>query len=294
MQYVTLGRSGLSVSRVCLGMMTYGSPSWRPWVLDEDHAPPFVRRALEAGINFFDTADMYSNGRSEEILGRTLREFATRDQVVVATKVFFPMGDGPNDRGLSRKHILQGIDASLKRLQMDYVDLYQIHRFDPETPLEETLEALDSVVRAGKARYIGASSMYAWQLMKALALQDRNGWHRFVSLQNHYNLCYREGGTSQLSDTSLLVCSKSTGRPQHCHTTLRERRRDHIPIDWHRASPLEDPYSQTTRRRHHRAAGHRRSCSPRRVRYMPSPRTRSRKNCYKTPPQPPCIRGPVR
>ena len=192
MQYVTLGRSGLKVSRVCLGMMTYGSPEWRPWVLSEDQAPPFVRRALEAGVNFFDTADMYSNGRSEEILGRTLRQFATRDQVVVATKVFFPMGDGPNDRGLSRKHILQGLDASLQRLQMDYVDLYQIHRFDPETPLEETLEALDSVVRAGKVRYLGASSMYAWQLMKALALQDRNGWHRFVSLQNHYNLCYRE------------------------------------------------------------------------------------------------------
>ena len=192
MQYVNLGRTGLKVSRICLGMMTYGSRSWRPWVLEEDQAAPFVRRALEAGVNFFDTADMYSGGRSEEILGRTLREFTSRDQVVVATKVFFPMGDDPNDRGLSRRHILQGIDASLKRLQMDYVDLYQIHRFDPDTPLEETLEALDSVVRTGKARYVGASSMYAWQFMKALALQDHHGWHRFVSMQNHYNLCYRE------------------------------------------------------------------------------------------------------
>ncbi len=192
MQYANLGRSGLKVSRVCLGMMTYGSSTWRPWILDEDAARPFVRQALDGGINFFDTADMYSVGRSEEILGRALREFAQRDQVVVATKVFFPMGDGPNDRGLSRKHILDGIDASLRRLGMDYVDLYQIHRFDPETPLEETLEALNAVVRAGKVRYLGASSMYAWQFMKALALQERHGWHRFVSMQNHYNLAYRE------------------------------------------------------------------------------------------------------
>jgi aryl-alcohol dehydrogenase (NADP+) len=192
MQYVNLGRTGLKVSRICLGTMTYGSPSWRPWVLDEEASLPFLRRALDAGINFFDTADMYSSGRSEEILGRALHDAGARDQAVVATKVFFPMGDGPNDRGLSRRHILQGIDASLKRLRMDYVDLYQIHRFDPDTPLEETLETLDGVVRSGKARYIGASSMYAWQLMKALALQDRNGWHRFATMQNHYNLCYRE------------------------------------------------------------------------------------------------------
>ncbi len=192
MQYTNLGRSGLKVSRVCLGMMSYGSSSWRPWILDEDAARPFVRQALDGGINFFDTADMYSVGRSEEVLGRALREFTRRDQVVVATKVFFPMSDSPNDRGLSRKHILDGIDASLHRLGMEYVDLYQIHRFDPETPLEETLEALDSVVRAGKARYLGASSMYAWQFMKALALQEQHGWHRFVSMQNHYNLAYRE------------------------------------------------------------------------------------------------------
>jgi aryl-alcohol dehydrogenase (NADP+) len=192
MQYVPLGRTGLQVSRICLGAMSYGSSSWRPWVLDEPESRPFIQRALELGINFFDTADMYSRGASEEVLGRALRDFVPRDEVVVATKVFFPMGDGPNDRGLSRKHILHSIDASLQRLQMDYVDLYQIHRYDKETPLEETLDALDAVVRAGKARYIGASSMYAWQLMKALALQERNGWHRFVSMQNHYNLVYRE------------------------------------------------------------------------------------------------------
>jgi aryl-alcohol dehydrogenase (NADP+) len=192
MEFVQLGRTGLRVSRVCLGAMSYGSSAWRPWVLDEDASRPFIRRALELGIDFFDTADMYSRGRSEEVLGRSLRELVRRDEVVVATKVFFPMGDGPNDRGLSRKHILQAIDASLQRLGMDYVDLYQIHRFDPATPLEETLEALDSVLRAGKARYLGASSMYAWQLMKALGLQERHGWHRFVSMQNHYNLVYRE------------------------------------------------------------------------------------------------------
>jgi aryl-alcohol dehydrogenase-like predicted oxidoreductase len=192
MQYVTLGRAGIKVSKICLGMMSYGSSTWRPWVLDEDAARPFIRRALESGINFFDTADMYSLGRSEEVLGRALHDFASRDQVVVATKVFFPLRDGPNDRGLSRRHIHDAIDASLRRLGMDYVDLYQIHRFDPDTPLEETLEALDAVVRAGKARYVGASSMFAWQLMKALALQEKHGWQRFVSMQNHYNLCYRE------------------------------------------------------------------------------------------------------
>ena len=192
METVRLGTTGLRVTRICLGAMSYGSSSWRPWVLDEDASRPFLRRALELGINFFDTADMYSRGRSEEVLGRALRDFARREEVVVATKVFFPMGDGANDRGLSRRHILEAIDASLRRLGMDYVDLYQIHRFDPHTPLEETLEALHSVVRAGKARYLGASSMYAWQLMKALGLQERHGWHRFVSMQNHYNLVYRE------------------------------------------------------------------------------------------------------
>lgn len=192
MQYTHLGSTGLKVSRICLGMMTYGTKSWRSWVLEEDEARPFVRAALDAGINFFDTADMYSVGRSEEILGRAIRDFTHRDDLVIATKVYFPMGEGINDRGLSRKHILRAIDDSLRRLGTDYVDLYQIHRFDYETPIEETLDALDSVVRAGKARYIGASSMFAWQFAKMLAVQDANRWARFVSMQNHYNLVYRE------------------------------------------------------------------------------------------------------
>lgn len=192
MQYVNLGAAGLKVSCICLGTMTYGDPAWREWVLPEEQGRPFIKRALESGINFFDTADMYSLGASEEILGRALKDFASRDQVVVATKVFYPMGDGPNDHGLSRKHIFDSIDASLRRLGLDHVDLYQIHRWDPQTPIEETLQALHDVVRAGKARYIGASSMYAWQFAKALYLADRHGWTRFVSMQNHYNLVYRE------------------------------------------------------------------------------------------------------
>ncbi len=192
MEYVRLGSSGLKVSRLCLGAMTYGDPKWRPWVLPEDAGRPFLERALEHGINFFDTADMYSLGASEEVLGRALRDFAQRDNVVVATKVFSPMSDDPNDRGLSRKHIMRSIDRSLKRLQTDYVDLYQTHRWDPDTPIEETLQALHDVVRSGKARYIGASSMYAWQFARALYLADQHGWTRFVSMQNHYNLVYRE------------------------------------------------------------------------------------------------------
>ncbi len=192
MNFVRLGTTGLKVSRICLGMMTYGTPKWRPWVLDEEASRPFVKRALELGINFFDTADMYSDGASEEVLGRAIRDFARREEVVIATKVFHPMGPGVNDRGLSRKHILDAIDASLTRLGMDYVDLYQIHRYDSETPIEETLEVLNDVVRAGKARYIGASSMFAWQFAQALAISDRRGFARFVSMQNHYNLAYRE------------------------------------------------------------------------------------------------------
>jgi aryl-alcohol dehydrogenase-like predicted oxidoreductase len=192
MQYVNLGRTGLKVSRLCLGMMTYGDPAWRSWVLPEEAGRPFVKRALEAGINFFDTADMYSIGASEEVLGRAVRDFARRDEVVIATKVFHPMSKDPNDRGLSRKHIMASIDASLRRLGTDYVDLYQIHRWDSETPVEETLLALHDVVRAGKARYIGASSMWAWQFATALHLAERHGWTRFVSMQNHYNLVYRE------------------------------------------------------------------------------------------------------
>jgi aryl-alcohol dehydrogenase-like predicted oxidoreductase len=192
MDYVRLGSTGLKVSRLCLGTMTYGTPQWRPWVLDEAASRPFYRRAVELGINFFDTADMYSRGVSEEVLGRALKELVKRDEVVVATKVFYPVTDHPNGRGLSRKHIMDAIDGSLRRLQMDYVDLYQIHRFDPETPIEETLEALHDVVKTGKARYLGASSMYAWQFMKMLATQQQRGWVRFVSMQNHYNLVYRE------------------------------------------------------------------------------------------------------
>ncbi len=193
MQYVNLGKTGMKVSRLCLGMMSYGSKKWREWILNEDEALPFVQRAWEAGINFFDTADVYSLGESERILGSLLRKLnVRREDVVVATKVFNPMGDGPNERGNSRKHILDSIDASLRRLQMDYVDLYQIHRWDYETPIEETLEALNDVVRAGKARYIGASSMFAWQLMKSLSISDARGYARFVSMQGHYNLAYRE------------------------------------------------------------------------------------------------------
>ena len=192
MDYVRLGDTGLKVSRLCLGCMTYGSPKWRPWVLDEEQSLPFFRRAIEAGINFFDTADVYSQGESERVTGKALKAFARRDEIVIATKVNGAMGADPNNRGLSRKHILDGIDRSLARLGVDHVDLYQIHRFDYETPVEETLEALDDVVRAGKARYIGASSMYAWQFMKMLATSRAHGWTRFVSMQPQYNLVYRE------------------------------------------------------------------------------------------------------
>jgi len=192
MEYVGLGRTGLKVSPLCLGMMTYGTPKWRPWVLDEEASRPFVRRALEQGINFFDTADMYSLGVSEEVTGRALKDFASRDKVVIATKAFYPMSADPNDRGLSRKHLLTAVENSLRRLGTDYIDLYQIHRWDPETPIEETLVALHDIVRSGKVRYIGASSMMSWQFARALCLADQLGLTRFVSMQNHYNLVYRE------------------------------------------------------------------------------------------------------
>ncbi|HLI29652.1 MAG TPA: aldo/keto reductase [Terriglobia bacterium] len=193
MDYVRLGSAGMKVSRLCLGTLTYGSKKWREWVLDEEESRPFIRRALDLGINFFDTSDDYSLGASEEVLGRALRDFGpSRENVVIATKVNTPTGDGPNQRGLSRKHIRHAIDNSLKRLGTDYVDLYQIHRFDYETPIEETLQALDEVVKAGKALYIGASSMYAWQFEKMLCTADRLGLTRFVTMQNHYNLIYRE------------------------------------------------------------------------------------------------------
>lgn len=193
MKYVRFGGTGLRVSRLCLGCMSYGSPIWRDWVLDAKASMPFFRRAFEAGINFYDTADVYSLGESEVVLGKAVRKYATsRDAVVIATKVFNPMSADPNDRGLSRKHILQAVDASLRRLGTDYIDLYQIHRHDPHTPIEETMEALNDVVRAGKVRYLGASSMYAWQFVRMQALAEGRGWARFVSMQNHYNLVYRE------------------------------------------------------------------------------------------------------
>ncbi len=192
MDYVNLGKTGLKVSRLCLGCMSFGDPGWREWVLSEPEARPFFERALEHGINFFDTADMYSLGASEEVTGRALGELARRDEVVIATKVFFPVKKHPNGGGLSRKHILDAIDGSLRRLGTEYVDLYQIHRWDDETPIDETLEALHDMVRAGKARYVGASSMYAWQFASALYRADLHGWTRFVSMQNHYNLVYRE------------------------------------------------------------------------------------------------------
>jgi 1-deoxyxylulose-5-phosphate synthase len=193
MEYTNLGSTGTRVSRLCLGCMTYGSKKWREWVLDEEQGRPFIQRALELGFNFFDTADMYSLGRSEEVLGGALKDFGpSRDKVVIATKVFFPMGDDPNQKGLSRKHILHAIDDSLRRLGTDYVDLYQIHRFDYDTRIEETLEALHDVVKAGKARYIGASSMFAWQFARMLYTSDRHHWTRFATMQDHYNLVYRE------------------------------------------------------------------------------------------------------
>jgi 1-deoxyxylulose-5-phosphate synthase len=193
MEYTNLGSAGVKVSRICLGCMTYGSKKWREWVMEEAEGRPFIKQALDLGINFFDTADMYSVGVSEQILGRALKDFGpSRDKLVIATKVFWPMGDDANQKGLSRKHIFAAIDASLRRLGADYVDLYQIHRYDYETPIEETLEALHDVVKAGKALYIGASSMFAWQFAHMLWTSDRRGHARFVTMQNHYNLAYRE------------------------------------------------------------------------------------------------------
>ena len=192
MQYTYLGRTGAEVSRLCLGCMSYGDAGWRAWVLDEPAAQPFFRKAIEAGINFFDTADMYSLGVSEEITGRALRKYAKMEEIVLVTKVFNRMGDGPNMEGLSRKHIQQGCEASLRRLGVETIDLYQIHRDNPHTPLDEMLSALDLLVRQGKVRYLGASTMMAWRFAQALSLSERNGWARFVTMQNHYNLVYRE------------------------------------------------------------------------------------------------------
>ncbi|KPK16174.1 MAG: aldo/keto reductase [Myxococcales bacterium SG8_38] len=192
MKYTHLGRTGVTVSRVCLGCMSYGTPEWRPWILDAEASAPFFKRAIEAGINFFDTADMYSLGVSEEVTGRWLREYGVLDELVIATKVFFPMNDRPNMGGLSRKHIQQACEDSLRRLGVETIDLYQIHRLDPHTPMEEMLCALDHLVTQGKVRYIGASSMYAWQFQRLLSMSEQHGWARFVTMQNHYNLVYRE------------------------------------------------------------------------------------------------------
>jgi 1-deoxyxylulose-5-phosphate synthase len=192
MEYVNLGKSGMKVSRLALGCMTFGSQQWAPWVLEEAASTPIIERALDLGINFFDTADVYSRGESELVVGRVLNRLRARHRLVLATKLYYPISDDTNDQGLSRKHVFEAVDASLKRLGTDYIDLYQIHRFDPSTPLEETLDALNDVVRAGKVLYLGASTMHAWQFMKALGLQRRNGWAPFVSMQPQYNLIYRE------------------------------------------------------------------------------------------------------
>ncbi len=192
MKYTHLGRTGVTVSRICLGCMSYGTPDWRPWVHDSKASAPFFKRAIEAGINFFDTADMYSLGVGEEVTGKWLREYGNLDELVIGTKVFFPINDRPNMGGLSRKHIQQACEGSLRRLGVDTIDLYQIHRLDPHTPMEEMLAALDQLVTQGKVRYIGASSMYAWQFQRLLSMSERNGWARFVTMQNHYNLVYRE------------------------------------------------------------------------------------------------------
>ncbi len=242
MDYINLGNTGLKVSRICLGMMSYGTSKWRDWVLDEDDSRPFIRRALELGLNFFDTADMYSIGVSEEVTGRALKDFARRDEVVIATKVYHPMSDKPNRGGLSRKHIMDACDDSLKRLGTDYIDLYQIHRFDPDTPIEETLSALDELVRSGRVRYLGASSMFAYQFAQLLYTADLNGFHRFVSMQNHYNLIYREEEREMLPlcategvgviPWSPLARGRLTRRPSDYSTTTRGKS-DGMANDWY-------------------------------------------------------------
>src|ERR1051325_8738034 len=264
MEYINLGSAGLKVSRLCLGVMTYGSKTWREWVLDEEEGRPFIRRALELGINFFDTADMYSLGVSEEILGRALKDFApSRERVVIGTKLFNAMGDDPNQRGLSRKHIMHSIDDSLRGLQTGYVDLYQIHRFDYHTPIEETLEALDDVVRAGKALYVGASSMWAWQFAQMLACSDARGLTRFVSMQNHYNIIYRE------EEREMMPLCRQEGigvlrwsplgrgfvignrRPADCGETLRAKTDDYAQKMYYQPSDFKmvDRITEVAKRR---------------------------------------------
>ena len=243
MEYVKFGKTGMKVSRLCLGMMTYGSKKWREWVLEEEEAKPFVKRALDTGINFFDTADVYSTGTSEEILGNLLKAFGVkRETVVIATKVFNPMSDDVNDHGLSRKHIMSSIDNSLKRLKMDYVDLYQIHRWDYETSIEETMEALHDVVKSGKVRYIGASSMFAWQFAKAQYTAEMNGWTRFASMQNHYNLIYRE------EEREMIPCIQDQGVAMIPWSPLARGffSGNHRKGDWGDSTRAKtDPYAQS-------------------------------------------------
>lgn len=251
MKYRRLGNSGLKVSPLCLGTMTYGSPEWREWVLDEQASRPFLKKALDAGINFFDTADMYSDGESERVVGRALMDYAGREEFVLATKVFMPIGKGANRGGLSRKHIMDAVDASLKRLGTDYIDLYQIHRWDYETPIEETMEALHDVVKAGKARYIGASSMFAWQFAKAQHVAERNGWTRFVSMQPMYNLIYREEEREMLplcQDQGVGVIPWSplargvlAGKPQGQGAQTTRGRTDENTRKWHLGSDIDQP-----------------------------------------------------
>jgi aryl-alcohol dehydrogenase-like predicted oxidoreductase len=236
-QYVRLGSAGVKVSRVCLGMMSYGDPAWRAWVLDEEHAKPLVARAVDAGVTFFDTADVYSHGVSEEITGRLLRAFFNRrDEYVLATKVYSAMGPGPNERGLSRKHVMSAIDASLRRLGTDHVDLYQVHRWDSGTPIEETVQALDDIVRAGKARYVGASSMFAWQFAKAQFTAKTGGWTPFVSMQNHYNLLYREEEREMIPLCRDLGVGVIPWSPLARGTLTGSRRRDGVPTTTRAAS----------------------------------------------------------
>ena len=285
MEYTRLGKSGLKVSRLCLGCMSYGVPERgsHPWTLDEQQGRPFIRRALELGINFFDTANSYSDGTSEEILGRAIRELARRDEVVIATKVFDAMRKGPNGRGLSRKAIFREIDASLRRLGTDYVDLYQIHRWDYETPIEETLEALHDVVKAGKARYLGASSMFAWQFAKALYLADLRGWTRFVSMQNHYNLLYREEEREMIplcADQGIGVIPWSPlargrlARPWDEKASTQRASTDEFGKTLYARTEAGRPRGRGSARRAGRGAG-------------PAPRRRSRwPGCSASPPSP--------
>ena len=250
MEYVRLGTTGLKVSRLCLGTLPFGKEGWRGWALGEEASRPIIKRAVELGINFFDTANYYSDGASEEVLGRALKDFTPREQVVIATKVYRPMGSGPNERGLSRKHLVASIESSLRRLGTDYIDLFQIHRWDDETPIEETLSTLDDAVRAGKIRYIGACTTYAWQFAKALYLADRRGWERFSSMQCQHNLLYRENerevlplcraeGVGIIAYSPLARGLLTGGRRRMEEKATRRLQHDHLNAAYYAAEELE-------------------------------------------------------